>query len=92
MSLKPEVREIAPEKIIQATVDMNAGFALYWSRAWNDPLLSVPYKSAGKLEIGGKLLALIDEIPDDPANDKNLIDAWGSQIELNGWYEFLPYD
>ena len=92
MSLKPEVREIAPDKIIQASVDMNAGFALYWARAWGDPLLAVPYKSSGKLEIGEKLLSLLDEIPDDPANDKKLIDAWGSHVGLNGWYEFLSYE
>ena len=92
MSLKPEVREIAPDKIIQANIDMNAGFALFWSRAWNDPLLAVPYKSSGKMEIGEKLLRLIDEIPDDPAHDKQLIDSWGSHVGLNGWYEFLPYE
>lgn len=92
MSLKPEVREIAPDKFIQSSVDMNAGFALYWARAWSDPLLGVPYKSSGNLEIGEKLLGLLDEIPDDPAHDKKLIDAWGSHVGLNGWYEFLPYE
>ena len=31
MPLKPEVREIAPDKSIHSSVDMNAGFALYWA-------------------------------------------------------------
>lgn len=91
-SLRPEVRQIAPEKILQANVGMNAGMALFWSRTWNDPLLAVPYKSAGYLATGEKLLSLFDEIPDEPANDKKLIDTWGSHVGLAGWYEFLPYE
>lgn len=71
---------------------MNAAFALFWSRTWNDPLLAMPYKSSGNLATGEKLLGLFDEIPNDPANDKKLIDAWGSSIGLTGWYEFLPYE
>jgi hypothetical protein len=91
-SLRPDVRQIAPAKVLEANVGMNAAFALFWSRTWNDPLLSMPYKSSGDLATGEKLLAMWDEIPNDPANDKKLIDAWGSHVGLTGWYEFLPYE
>lgn len=92
MSLRADVRRIAPTKIYEANVGMNAAFAMFWSRTWNDPLLNVPYKSSGHLAIGEKLLALWDEIPKEPASDRKLIDAWGSQVGLAGWYEFVRYE
>ena len=51
----------------------------------------MPYKS-GNLGTGEKLLKLWDEIPEEPGNDKKLIDAWGTQVGLTGWYEFMPYE
>lgn len=92
MSLRPDVRQLVPVKVYEANVGMSAAFALFWSRTWNDPLLSMPYKSSGDLATGQKLLKIFDEIPNDPANDKKLIDAWGSNLGLTGWYEFLPYE
>ena len=91
-SLKPEVRQVAPAKIIDANIHMNAAFALFWSRTWADPLLAVPYKSSGHLATGEKLLSLWDEIRDDPASDRKLIEAWGNQVGLTGWYKFTPYE
>lgn len=91
-SLRPEVHQIAPAEILKANVSMNAGMALFWSRAWNDSLLAVPYKASGYLATGEELLKLFDSIPDDPANDKKLIDAWGKHAGLTGWYEFVPYE
>ena len=49
-------------------------------------------ESSGDLATGEKLLALWDEIPNDSADDKKLIDAWGTHVGLTGWYEFLPYE
>lgn len=91
-SLRPDVRQIAPPKIYEANVGMNAAFALFWSRTWNDRLLTVPYKAAGKVAAGEKLLALFDETPDDPAHDRTLIDAWAAGVGLTGWYDFTPYE
>ena len=91
-SLRPDVRQIAPAKVFEANVGMNAAFALFWSRTWNDTLVNVPYKSSGHLATGEKLLGLWDEIPSEPASDKNLIDAWGTHVGLTGWYDFVPYD
>lgn len=33
---------------------------------------------------------LWNEVPDESANDRKLIDAWGECLGLQGWYEFLP--
>ena len=89
-SLTPEVRKIAPEKIFAASMGMNAAFAAYWSKAWNDPLPLAPYRETGLLATGEALLTLWNDVPDDSANDRKLIDAWGECLGLQGWYEFLP--
>jgi hypothetical protein len=89
--LRPDVSIMTPPKILHANVAMNAAFAAYWSRTWADPLVVVPYKTSANLTDGQSLLKLWDEIPDDPANDRRLIEAWGDYLKLNDWYDFVPY-
>lgn len=55
-ALAPDVRKIAPPKVYKASVTMNAAFALFWSRTWDDPALSVPYKAAGHDKPGARAL------------------------------------
>jgi len=90
-TLAPDVRKIAPAKVYKASVSMNAAFALFWSRQWNDPALSLPYKSAGFEKPGTLLLATFDEIPSEPTNDRRLVDAWGTELSLASWYEWVAY-
>jgi len=80
-----------PRKVGAANVSMNAAFAAYWSRKWNDPTLTVPYKAAGYLETGAKLLAIYDRTPDDPALDVQLVHDWAFELKLKGWYEAIPF-
>ncbi len=91
-SLRPEVRQISPAKILQANLAMNAAFAAFWSRTWDDPLLVVPYKTSATLNEGLALLKVWDEIPDDPNNDKQIIQAWADKLSLNSWFDFIPYE
>jgi len=70
---------------------MNAAFALFWNRQWNDPALSLAYKSAGFEKAGAELLATFDEIPGEPTNDRQLVDAWGTKLGLASWYEWVAY-
>jgi hypothetical protein len=51
-SLSPDMRKIAPQKIYQSNLRMNAAFALFWARRFSDPTLSLPYKAAGFLTAG----------------------------------------
>ena len=89
--LRPDVGKMTPPRILRANIAMNAAFAAYWSRTWADPLVIVPYKTSANLADGQALLNLWDEIPDDPANDRRLIEAWGDYLKLTGWYDFVPY-
>jgi hypothetical protein len=90
-TLAPDVRKIAPTKVYKASVTMNAAFALFWSRTWDDPALSVPYKAAGYDKPGARLLSIFDEISDEPAADRQLVDAWAGDLSLSNWYEWVPY-
>ena len=89
-ALQPRVRKMTPAKIYQASVAMSAAFAAYWSRAWNDPLPVVPFKTTGHLAQGEQLLKLWDEVPAEPACDSRLIQAWGKDLGLEGWFQFVP--
>lgn len=90
-TLAPDVRKIAPTKVYKASVTMNAAFALFWSRTWDDPALSLPYKAAGYDKPGARLLSILDEISDEPTADRQLVDAWASELGLSNWYEWVPY-
>ena len=90
-SLKPEVRQVTPDKVRNASVAMSAAVAAFWSRTWSDPLPLVPYTATGDLDRGKPLLKLLDDLPSDPSADKQLIGAWGGELGLSDWYEFLPH-
>jgi hypothetical protein len=70
---------------------MNAAFADFWAKRFSDPSFSVPYKAAGFLKTGQELLVILEEIPDDPSADRDLIDAWMDRLNLDGWYQWVPY-
>jgi hypothetical protein len=91
-SLGPEAKKIAPRKIYQSNVTMNAAFAAFWAGQFSDPTLSVPSKAAGLIKTGEELLGLLVEISDAPAADRDLVDAWASRLSLTDWYKWVPYD
>jgi hypothetical protein len=90
-ALSPDLKKIAPKKIYQCNVSMNAAFADFWAKRFSDPSFSVPYKAAGFLKTGQELLVILEEIPDDPSADRDLIDAWMDRLNLDGWYQWVPY-
>jgi hypothetical protein len=45
-ALSPDLKKIAPKKIYQSNVAMNAAFAEFWAKRFSDPSLSVPYKAS----------------------------------------------
>ena len=91
-ALGPQVRQIAPERIYGASVGMSAAFAAFWGRTLADPSVVVPYRVAGLLALGEDLLRLLDEIPDEAASDKRLVEAWGDRIGVTGWFRLIPFE
>jgi hypothetical protein len=51
----------------------------------------IPFKAAGALQDGRKLLNLFDTIQADPAHDRQLIDFWARQLGMTDWYQWVPY-
>lgn len=90
-SIKMAKSGMFPRKVLNANLAMNAAFAHFWSRKWNQESLTVPWKAAGLLEAGKRLIAILDGISDNSASDMELIDAWASELGLKGWYGCTPY-
>lgn len=89
-TLGPDVRKIAPKKVYAASVTMNATFAAFWTRAFDDPALSLPYRTAGYEKTGRELLQLFDQCPSEPIYDRELVDLWGEHLSLSSWYQWIP--
>ncbi len=89
-ALAPSVREISPRKVFNASVSMNAAFAMYWSQLWDDETVVTPYKASGHIKNGKTLLAILDEVPPAPACDRELIMAWMKELEIGTWYKIVP--
>jgi hypothetical protein len=90
-TLGPDARKIAPKKVYTTSVAMNAAFAAFWAREFDDPALSVPYRTAGYHKAGNDLLELFDRVPTEANNDRELIDSWGHHLSLSSWYRWIPY-
>ena len=88
----PEARRIAPERILAASVGMSAAFAAFWGRTLADPSVVVPFRVGGFLAAGERLLRLADDTPDDAANDKPLVQSWGDEIGVSGWFRLIPFE
>ena len=88
--LSPAIKEMAPELILNASVGMNAALALDWSRLWNEDALVVPYRLAGYVGLGERLLAPLDAIPDTPHHDRELVSSWAEILGVDRLYQIGP--
>lgn len=88
--LKSEIKILAPKFIFEANVSMNGAYAIFCDRVFGKAGYSVPYRSVGYEKRGRALLDMMQAIPDDPRSDCALVDAWASELELTGWYEWIP--
>lgn len=80
-----------PAKVAKASLGMNAAFAAFWGRKWADPTPVVPYKAIGLAELGQRLLTIYDRTPDDAVTDVQLVGEWAFELELQGWYDAIPF-
>ena len=88
--LKPSTRGNYPAAIYDASVAMNAAYAIHGGDLLGKPYLAVPYRSQGYGEIGSRLIALAlgsGGASEEPT-DRQIIDAWAQEIGVDGWYEW----
>ncbi len=88
--LRPEVKRFAPKPLYDANAAMNAAYATFCDRVFGKAGYAIPYRSAGYEKRGRALLDIWESIPDDPANDRTLVDAWAEELGLAGWYQWVP--
>ena len=90
-ALAPEIRGRFPKPLVDANTAMNAAFTAFWSGEWGDRKYKLPYALLGCGPIAAKLLAALDEIPDDPLKDRELIARWAELTGLDGLFHFEPH-
>ena len=87
-ALSPSVKSLAPQEIIDASAAMNAAFAIFWAKLWNDRKIELPYVAAGYREVGQELLDFTENVV-SPDDDKQLVDAWAKRLGLDRWFSTI---
>ena len=88
--LRPNVQGMMPQPALVTSLAMSAAFAIYWAEKLHQPQITLPYRATGHLAAGQGLFDLWCGIPDDPANDRKVIDTWATMLGLQGWYRWIP--
>jgi hypothetical protein len=82
----PYAKQSAPNEIIRPNVIMSAAFARFFSSLWDELSIFAPYVEAGYILNAINLLKIHDSIPDEPENDRQLVDAWATYTGLDKWF------
>ena len=86
-SIGPYAKRSAPNEIVRPNAMMNAAFAKFFSILWDSPPIFSPYVAAGYAQDAAKLLEIHASIPNEPEEDRKLVDAWSAYAGLDKWYE-----
>jgi hypothetical protein len=89
--LKPEIQKIAPREVWVANTSMNAAYAMFFDHLMGTFEQSIPYSSAGVEATAETLLRIWGETPAEPTSDCKLVDAWGDELQLKDWYQWIPF-
>jgi hypothetical protein len=89
-ALKPSTRANYPATIYEASIAMNAAYALFGGDLLGKPYLAVPYLSQGYGEMARRLitLALGDGDPTQGPADRQIIDSWAAELGISSWYDW----
>lgn len=91
-ALDPKMRSMAPKKVYDANVTMNAAYALFFEREFNQSGFSLAYRTSGFERGGNLLLDKFDSINDDPLHDCELVDTWAHELKVRDWYQWVPHN
>ena len=89
-TLSPKVKALAPDRVYNASIGMTAALAAFWGKMYGDTTQTIPYKVGGHLSVGERLLALLEGCPSEAASDRDLIQGWGTELGVQGWYALAP--
>lgn len=88
-SLAAQSRGIAPDKIANANLAMNAAYALISGEMLSCTTYQFPYTITKYFSAGKQLQNIFHRISDTDSEDVNLVRAWGDAVEIGNWFE-LP--
>jgi hypothetical protein len=88
--LQPGSRDNFPAKIYDASIAMNAAYAVFGGDLLGKPYLGVPYVSQGHGEIARCLIsaALGNGEGLHGRSDREIIDAWAEALGISSWYDW----
>ena len=90
-ALTPEIRQKFPKPLVDTNTTLNALFATIWGEVLQEPRLTIPFTALGYRGRAAELRTILDEIPDEPTNDRTLIERWAATLGLTGAFHFNPY-
>lgn len=90
-ALAPETRQRFPKPLVDTNSTMNALYATFWGEMLREPRYTIPFVAIGYRGKAAELRAILNQIPDEPTNDRTLIERWASVLGLSGSFHFKPY-
>ena len=90
-ALAPEIRGKFPKLLVDTNTTMNALYATIWSRLLEEPRFTIPFVALGYRGKSTVLEKVLHEIPDEPANDRLLVERWAEILNLSGGFHFNSY-
>jgi hypothetical protein len=97
-ALQPSTRANFPTAIYEASIAMNAAYAVFGGDLLGKPYLAVPYLSVGHGPLARRLIASALGDPDRDGTeeseagasptDRTIIDSWAQELGISGWYEW----
>jgi hypothetical protein len=89
-ALQPSTRANYPATIYEASIGMNAAYALFGGDLVGKPYLAGPYLSQGYGELARRLIAtaLGDGNPLNEPQDREIIDSWAQELGISNWYDW----
>ena len=90
-ALAPETRQRFPKPLVDANSTMNALYATFWGEMLREPRFAIPFVAVGYRSKAAELRTILNEIPDEPTNDRMLIERWAAVLGLSESFHFKPY-
>ncbi len=89
-ALQPSTRANYPATIYEASIAMNAAYAVFGGDLLGKPYLAVPYISQGYGDIARRLVALAlgEGNPANEPGDRVVIDSWAQELSVSSWYDW----